>query len=233
VSERDETHRTRRRYDRQAGIYDLLERGIERRAFQHWRRELWSQVEGERILEVGVGTGKNIPYYPKGAHVVAIDLSPRMLERARLVAKREEADVELHEMDVEQLKFPAGSFDAAVATFVFCSVPLPVAGLREIRRVLHPQGHLHLLEHVLSQKAGLRQAMHLANPVAVRMMGANIDRETRRNIEAAGFAIEEERDLWLDVFKLFLARPTATDDLRGCPFAALAHWPGDARLAEI
>lgn len=212
MSERDETRRTRRRYDRQAGIYDLLERGIERRAFQHWRAELWSQVEGTRILEVGVGTGKNIPYYPSGAQVVGIDLSPRMLERARAVAERQAADVELHEMDVEQLDFATDSFDAAVATSVFCSVPLPVVTLREIRRVLRPEGRLYLLEHVLSQTSGLRRTMHLVNPVVVRMMGANIDRETKRNIETAGFCIEEERDLWLDIFKLFIARPQATDD---------------------
>ena len=197
---------TRRRYDRLAGIYDAMEAGIERVAFRHWRRELWSAVEGKRLLEVGVGTGKNIPYYPQGVQVVAIDLSPRMLERARALAARQQVDVELHEMDVERLAFPDSSLDAVAATFVFCSVPLPIEGLREIRRVLRPGGRLHLLEHVLSRRSGLRPLMRVLNPAVVRVMGANIDRETRRNIEAAGFELESERDLWLDIVKLFLAR---------------------------
>jgi phosphatidylethanolamine/phosphatidyl-N-methylethanolamine N-methyltransferase len=200
------SHTTRRRYDRLAGVYDMMEAGIERAAFRRWRRDLWSSVEGERILEVGVGTGKNIPYYPQGAHVVAIDLSPRMLQQARPRAAHLGADVELHEMDVEQLEFADASFDAVVATFVFCSVSLPVEGLREIRRVLRPGGRLHMLEHVLSRRSGLRQFMRLLNPAVVRIMGANIDRETRANIEAAGFELESERDLWLDIVKHLVAR---------------------------
>lgn len=197
---------TRRRYDRVAGVYDMMEAGMERAAFRRWRSELWAGIEGTRILEVGVGTGKNIPYHPHGAHVVGIDLSPGMLQYARREAMRLKSDVELLEMDVEHLSFGDASFDAAVATFVFCSVPVPVEGLREIRRVLVPGGRLHMLEHVLSGVTGLRQFMHFLNPAVVRAMGANINRETRENILSAGFELESERDLWLDIVKLFVAR---------------------------
>jgi ubiquinone/menaquinone biosynthesis C-methylase UbiE len=197
---------TRRRYDRLAGVYDMMEAGVERAAFGRWRGELWAAVEGQRILEVGAGTGKNVPFYPEGSEVVAIDLSPRMLERARERASRLGAKVDLRLMDVQQLDVADATFDAVVATFVFCSVPLPVAGLQEIRRALRPEGRLYLLEHVLTRKQGLRQLMRLLSPAVVRVMGANIDRETRANIEAAGFAIENERDLWLDIVKRFVAR---------------------------
>lgn len=202
------TRLTRRRYDRVSAVYDRLESLMEKRAFGGWREQLWHQVEGREILEVGVGTGKNFPYYPPGAAVTAIDLSPGMLRRARDRARRLGTNVELREMDVQRLVFPDASFDAAVATFVFCSVPYPVAGLKEIFRVLRPGARLYLLEHVLSQKRVIRQTMRALNPVVVRIHGANIDRETATNIRAAGFVLEQETNLWSDIVKLFVARRT-------------------------
>jgi len=126
------TRATRARYNRIAVVYDLMEAFIERTAFAAWRQRLWASVPAGRVLEVGVGTGKNLPYYPAGAQVTAIDLSERMLERARRRATDLGVRVDLRLMDAQRLAFPAGAFDAAVATFVFCSVPDPVQGLREL-----------------------------------------------------------------------------------------------------
>ncbi|MDH4111005.1 MAG: methyltransferase domain-containing protein [Gammaproteobacteria bacterium] len=85
---RAQTESTRRRYDRIAPIYDALESGIELRA-RHWRRELWHLVgKAEKILELGVGTGKSFPFYPPGTEVTAIDISDKMLARARRRAER-------------------------------------------------------------------------------------------------------------------------------------------------
>ena len=201
------TETTRRRYDRLSRTYDLMEWAVERRAFEGYRRRLWPLVKGTRILEVGVGTGKNIPFYPPTAEVTAIDLSPGMLAKARRTAAALGSSVNLREMDVQELDFPDGTFDTVLTTFVFCSVPDPVLGLREIRRVLRPGGRLLMLEHVLSANPALSRIMRLANPILLRMMGANIHRRTRDNIEAAGFFIDEETDLWLDIVKLFQARP--------------------------
>lgn len=210
TSARDQaTETTRRRYDRLSRTYDLMEWAVERRAFEGYRRRLWPLVEGGRILEVGVGTGKNIPYYPPEAEVTAIDLSPGMLAKARRAAAALGSSVDLREMDVQELDFPDGAFDTVLTTFVFCSVPDPVLGLREIRRVLRPEGRLLMLEHVLSANPTLSRVMQLANPMVLRMMGANIHRRTRKNIEAAGFFIDEETDLWLDIVKLFQARSPA------------------------
>ena len=152
-----------------------------------------------------MGTGRNIPFYPAQARVSAMDLSPRMLERARKRAEELGSPVDLREMDAQQLEFSDGSFDAVVSTFVFCSVPDPVAGLREIRRVLRPGGKLYMLEHVLSHKPVLRQLMNLVNPVVVRVMGANINRETRLNLEFAGFTVLRAEALGSDIFWLFVA----------------------------
>ena len=200
------TAQTRRRYDRLSRYYNLMEWAAERRAFQAWRRQVWSLVKGRQILEVGVGTGKNIPFYPEDAHVIAVDLSPCMLRHARTLADHTGAEVDLREMDVQRLAFPDNAFDSVVTTFVFCSVPDPVKGFEEIRRVLRPTGRGVFLEHVLSGMPVVRQAMRTLSPLVRPMMGANIDRRTRTNIEAAGLTVEAETDLWLDIVKLFVVR---------------------------
>lgn len=199
------TDATRRRYDRIARVYDRMERFSERR-FAPMRADLWRRVRGPRVLEVGVGTGKNMPSYPPGAGVTAVDLSPRMLDQARARAAHLGRAVDLREADAQALPFPDASFDTAVATFVFCSVPDPVLGLAEVRRVLVPGGQLLLLEHMLTGKPVLRTLMHLLNPLIVRVMGANIDRETVENVRRAGFAALQVEDRWLDIVKLIEAR---------------------------
>ncbi len=204
----DLTEVTRRRYDRLAAVYDLRESGVEQRLFAAWRRRLWCRVQGPRVLEVGVGTGKNMPYYPPGMQITAIDLSPGMLSRARLRAEELGIAVDLREMDVEHLQFPDASFDTAIDTFVFCSVPDPIQGLRELRRVVRPGGQVLLLEHVRPAHPLLGVATDLLNPLVVRAMGANINRRTVRNVRAAGLVITHlEELLAFGVFRLIEATP--------------------------
>jgi len=201
-----DTARARARYDRIARIYDLIESTIEGRQFSPWRRQLWAEVQGPSVLEVGVGTGKNLPYYPKGIQVTAVDFSPRMLERARRRAEREGIRVDLRLMDAQHLELPDDSFDSVVATFVFCSVPDPIQGLRELRRVSKSEGRVLLLEHV--RPGGVAgNVADLLNPLVVRIMGANINRRTVENVRRAGLQIERVDDLWRDIVKLIVARP--------------------------
>ena len=203
-----QTRSTRARYDRLAARYDDMEAMIERRAFGGWRARLWGRVRGPRVLEVGVGTGKNLPYYPKDAQVTAIDLSPGMLERARARARRDGIAVDLRLMDAQHLDLADGSFDTVVSTFVFCSVPDAVRGLREVRRVTRPGGQILLLEHMRSPNPLLGLLMDLVNPIVVRMMGANINRRTVENARAAGLEIVGIEDLAFGgIFKLIEARP--------------------------
>lgn len=199
------TATARARYDRVARFYDLMERGNERHAAP-WRAALWGRVAGPRVLEVGVGTGKNLPFYPPGMAITAIDLSPRMLAQARESARRMSLRVDLREADAQALPFPDASFDTAIGTFVFCSVPDPVLGLRELRRVLVPGGQLLLMEHVLSTRPRLRRLMRALNPLVVRLMGANIDRETVENVRRAGFAGVRDEDKRLDIVKVITGR---------------------------
>ena len=196
------TSLTQKRYDRQAGLFDFVEAPIETLAFKRLRKRLWSEVHGARILEVGVGTGKNLSHHPEGSRRVAIDLSPGMLRHAVRKADRLGRDVDLVLADAQRLPFRDGAFDAAAATFVFCSVPDPVLGLREVRRVLRQEGSVHLMEHVRSRNPIMGKLMDLVNPVAVRLMGANINRDTVGNVEKAGFALKGVQSRGFGIFKL-------------------------------
>ncbi len=182
-----EQEETLRRYNRIAPFFDVMEGMIEGLFFSRLRKQIWHQVEGEHVLEVGVGTGKNFPYYPAEKQMTAIDFSPVMLRQAKNKLQRRPVNVALDQMDVEQLFFADNSFDTVIGTFLFCSVPRPKRGLQELYRVCKPGGQVLLLEHVLSSNAALAATMNFLNPVVKRMMGANINRETVKNVKSCAF----------------------------------------------
>ena len=205
-----DTETARKRYNRAARFYDVHQTVMERLVFRRLRKRLWTKAPAAgRILEVGVGTGVNIGYYPGGAHVTAIDLADRMLARAKHRADRLHATVDLALMDAQHLEFPDATFDAVVATCVFCSVPDPVAGLREAWRVLKPGGNLVLLEHMRSENAVLGKVMDLLNRLMVRVSGANINRRTLENLRHAGVRDLETSSHLLGIVKLIEARKPA------------------------
>jgi len=200
--ETEESLTTQRRYDRQAALYDLMEVPAELLAFRRLRRRLWGDVDGAVVLEIGVGTGKNIPYHRGDARTVAVDISPRMLRRAARRARRLERDADLILADAQHLPFRDNTFDAASATFVFCSVPDPVAGLQEMRRVVRDGGRLHLLEHVRAPNPVVGWLMDLANHIAVRLSGANINRDTVSSVATASITLDEVESRGFGILKL-------------------------------
>jgi ubiquinone/menaquinone biosynthesis C-methylase UbiE len=133
------TTQTRNRYQRISRFYNVMEIMPEK-IYQAWRQQLWPMVTGTTVLEVGVGTGKNMPFYPPTASMTAIDLTPGMLAQAEAEAQQLGIAVELHLGDAQALPFADNVFAEAVATFVFCSVPDAVLGLNELARVVKPGG---------------------------------------------------------------------------------------------
>jgi len=200
------TELAKRQYNRIAPLYDLMEALIERSRYSKWRELLWSKVEDINVLEVGVGTGKNFPYYPEAAEITAVDFSDKMLKHAKDRASKQKVKVRLQQMDVQNLQFEDDTFDTVVASFVFCSMPNPVRGLMEVERVCKPGGKVVLLEHVLSANRIVAWLMNLANPLVVRITGANINRRTVGNVSKSDLVVEQVTDLRAGIFKLIEAR---------------------------
>lgn len=196
----------KKRYDRIAPYFEGLEAVMEGLFFKNWRKKLWAKVDGHHILEVGVGTGKNFDYYPADAQITAIDFSPAMLRQAIHKKARKTVCVDLNLMDVQSLDFADNSFDTIIGSFVFCSVPLPLKGLKELHRVCKPGGQVLLLEHVLSSKPVLAKVMNFINPVIVALVGANINRNTVKNVKACGFTLVRVDERSSDMIKLIEAR---------------------------
>lgn len=194
------------KYDRISLIYDMIEAPVERFLFRKWRRSVLSELRGN-VLEVGVGTGKNLEYYPRDCKVTAIDISPKMLEHAK---KRAEGmdNISLMVMDAEKLTFADNTFDYVITTFVLCSIPNPVAALREMRRVCKPDSFVIDLEHMRSSNWVLTLLENILNPISVFFMGVNVNRKTVENINKAGLSVIEEKHLALkDVFRLVRSKP--------------------------
>lgn len=189
-----------------ASFYELSDWRYEFFRYRRLRPVVWSYARGE-TLELGVGTGLNIPYYPIGAEITAIDFSPRMLEKAKRRAARIGRRVRLHLMDVTDLRFEAASFDCAVATFLFCVLPdeIQPKALSEIERVLKPGGRLILLDYVYSQKRWRRLGMRLMAPIVQWLYGARFDRRTSDFLREGGWHILEDRFVWQDTLCLTIA----------------------------
>ncbi len=194
----------RDRYNHLAPLFDFVEKGGGER-LKHWRSLLWSKVQGDNILEVGVGTGANFPFYPHGSKMTAIDLSGAMLKRAREKADRMHLQVAIEEMDAQSMSFPANAFDAVVASLVLCAVPDPLQGLAEMKRVCKPGCKAVFMEHVRSSNPFWGSLMDVFNPVVFWAFGDNLNRRTVDNVAKSGFIVDRVTDL-SGIFKLIEAR---------------------------
>lgn len=202
----DTTELIREKYNIKADKYDRMMAPMEKIIMAKWRQQLLSKVNG-LILEAGVGTGANLPFYPDGAKVIAVDFSPKMLEVAKRKLTSTKAQVELRLADIQKLPFNNNTFDTIVTACVFCTVPDPVQGFKELRRVIKPEGILYFLEHVRSQKFILGRLMDYINPLAVRFSGTNINRITEDNIRMSGMKIVHREQLFSDIVKLVTVIP--------------------------
>jgi ubiquinone/menaquinone biosynthesis C-methylase UbiE len=195
------------RYQRIAPFYDLLDLPFERSRYRRLRPLMFENLGGH-LLDAGVGTGRNCAYYPPAAVVSAIDSSPAMLARAYRRCPSLAAGGRLYRMDVTKLDFPTGSFDAAVATFLFCVLPdqLQVPALQELGRVVKRGGVIRLLEYVRPTGAIRRILSRLWQPWIRWAYGASFDRQTERHVPAAGLELVESRYVVDDIVKLLTLR---------------------------
>lgn len=196
------TEKSIKRYNRIAKYFDSMEKPMGTSGFDQWRKELVQQATG-KTLEVGVGTGKNLQYYAKDVDLTAIDFSKNMLDKARAKYNGDLLKLNFLEMDVQNMDFDDNSFDTVVTSCVFCSVPDPVKGLQEIKRVMKPGGQFIMLEHVRSSNRVLGLFMDLFNFIPLNIVGNNINRRTAENLKKAGFTNTKETNLWMDIVKFF------------------------------
>ncbi len=195
-----QTKRIKKKYNRVSRIYDVLQKPMDKMVFKNVRHEIMDALTG-RVLEVGVGTGKNIKHYPDNLDITAIDISEKMLVKARKKAVKWNKKVRLELMDAQKMSFDDGSFDCVFATCVLCSIPDPVKGLEEIKRVCKQGGKIILIEHVRSEQKIIGLLMDLFNPMVAAFCGTNINRKTLDNIKEVGFYNVKVEEIWKDIVK--------------------------------
>ena len=204
---KDRTERVRRHYDRRAGDYDRLIAPFERVLFVAGREWVCSRARGE-VLEIAVGTGRNLPFYPADVRLTGIELSPEVLAFARRRARESGIEVDLRAGDAQDLPFPDAHFDTVVATLALCTIPDDRQAVTEAARVLRPGGRLLLLEHVRSPILPVHVLQGILNPLSVLLENDHLLREPVRHVEDAGLVVESlERSKWGIVERLAAYRP--------------------------
>jgi ubiquinone/menaquinone biosynthesis C-methylase UbiE len=176
----------------------VLELVMNQRVFRKLRHEVLAPATG-RVLEIGFGTGINLPHYPQGTRrIVGVDSNPGMARLARRRADASHIEVEHHQLSAEALPFDAGSFDTVVSTFTLCSIPDLQRALAEVRRVLKPGGEFLYLEHGLSPDEAVARWQRRINPMWKTVGdGCHLDRDPTAELGRAGFVIDRVRNFYL------------------------------------
>jgi ubiquinone/menaquinone biosynthesis C-methylase UbiE len=204
-----ETARVRHLYDALAARYDRAIALAERLLFADGRRWLCAQARGD-VLEVAVGTGRNLSFYPADVRLTGIELSPAMLEIARRHARELGRVADLRVSDAQALTFPDASFDTVVCTIALCTIPDERRAVAEAARVLRPGGQFLALEHVRSQRWLVRAVQRVLEPLTVRWQADHLLREPAEAARAAGLAIERlEHRKWGIVERLVARKPAS------------------------
>jgi ubiquinone/menaquinone biosynthesis C-methylase UbiE len=188
------TAKQRRIWDKAAPSYDKQITFFERVWFNGGREWIGGRAHG-RVLEVAIGTGRNLTYYDAAATITGLELSPAMLTIAQQHAASLGRDVDLHEADAAHLPFADATFDTVVCALALCSIPEPARAISEMYRVLTPGGQLLLLDHVRSTWPPLYAAQWLVEQITRRAAGENLTRRQLPLVKAAGFAVDETQRL--------------------------------------
>jgi ubiquinone/menaquinone biosynthesis C-methylase UbiE len=202
-----ETERVRAIQDKHAGGYDREMGFFDRVLFAGGREWACSHAEGE-VLEIAVGTGRNLRFYPPGVKLTAIEFSPEMLAIARERAEELKSQADLREGDAQALEFEGERFDTVVLTLALCTIPDDRKAAKEVYRVLRPGGRFVLMEHVRSPVLPVRAIQRVLDPLAVRFEADHLVREPLDYLADVGFEIESvARSRWGIVERVLARKP--------------------------
>jgi ubiquinone/menaquinone biosynthesis C-methylase UbiE len=200
--------RLRRYWDKHARNYDQQIAFWERRLFADGRQWVCAQATGE-VLEVAIGTGRNLPYYPHDIRLTGIEFSPAMLQLARRKADQLGRTVDLRLGDAQALDLPDDSFDTVVCTLSLCAIPDERRAVAEMRRVLRPGGRLLLLDHVAGSPRWVRALQWLLELVTVPLGEEHLCRRPLLQVQAEGFQIQQRERSKLGIVERLTARKPA------------------------
>ena len=195
-----------KKYDQFARWYDWVEGVLDLLGVSSLRRQLLQRASG-RVLEVSIGTGKNLHYYPGGCQIVAVDLSREMLALAPTRATRLRASVPFLLADAEALPFSARNFDTVVSSLSTCTFPNPVTALEEMARVCRTDGKVVLLEHGRSNREWLGRWQDKRAEGHAKQLGCHWNRETLELVRQAGLKVQNSRRVFFGVFHQIEAVP--------------------------
>ncbi len=206
----DYRDRWRRYWDKHSASYDRQMPFLDRVLFKDSRTWVCSQAAGE-TLEVGVGTGLNVPFYSANVRLTGIDLSTAMLAIARSRPNRQDLTVQLLDADAHALPFADASFDTVVCTFSLCAIPEERLAIAEMYRVLRPGGLLLLADHVASSAWLVRGIQRLLEVITVRQGGEHLLRRPVERVRAQGFEIAKVECFKLGIVERVAARRPELD----------------------
>lgn len=207
----NDLQRIGRIYDRHAPTWDAREGRGESIAVRDYRDRLARLLDGD-VLEIGTGTGATLRTLQRGSFPIdsytGIDLSTGMLAEAEKYVAGSPFPVTLKQMNAESLSaFPDAAFDTVTASLVLCTVPDATSALREMARVVKPEGKIVLIEHVLAPNPVIGAGMRMLAPLQRRHMACNIDRRTDRLVREMGFRVEQDESRLLGIVHLLVMRP--------------------------
>ena len=192
-------------WDKQAGRYDREMNFWDRHLFGDSRPWACGRAVGE-VLEVAVGTGRNLPFYPDGTRLTGVDWSPAMLGIARRRAADLGREADLRQGDAQALDFPDASFDTVLCALGLCAIPDDRRAVTEMARVLRPGGRLLLVDHVAASASALRAVQWLYERITIPLAGEHFRRRPLTYVRELGFDVEEAERFRLGIVERVSAR---------------------------